>query len=345
MHRTLAKRQHPLTVLDEQRRMLSEVAGVEPFEQRLRTAGLPPLQAEGIHTFQLNLGKLCNQVCTHCHVDAGPDRKEVMTPETMRQCLDAIAQTGARAVDLTGGAPEMNPDFRWLVEQITADGRRVMVRSNLTILVARGFEDIPAFLAERGAVVVASLPCYGSENTDAQRGEGVFDRSILAIAKLNALGYGRPDSGLELDLVYNPAEPTLPPEQGRLEADYKRELENQHGIVFNRLFTITNVPINRYLDFLIESGRYEDYMRRLADAFNPEAARQVMCRTMLSVGWDGRLYDCDFNQMLDLDVGDGLIGHIRDFDPSALATREICTGNHCYACTAAAGSSCTGVTT
>jgi radical SAM/Cys-rich protein len=345
MQRTLARRQHPLTVLGEQRRMLRNVAGVEAFEDRIRAAGLRPFRAEGIRTFQLNLGKMCNQVCVHCHVDAGPDRKEIMTRETMRHCLDALAQTEAAVVDLTGGAPEMNPDFRWLVEQITALDRGVMVRSNLTILVANGFDDIPAFLAEHGVVVVASLPCYGSERTDAQRGDGVFDRSIRAIRRLNALGYGRPNSGLELHLVYNPTGPSLPPEQACLEADYKRELKRRHGVVFNRLFTITNVPINRYLDFLIESGNYEDYMRRLVEAFNPQAARNVMCRTMLSIGWDGRLYDCDFNQMLDLDIDHGQPGHIRDFDPTALAEREICTGNHCYACTAGAGSSCTGATT
>ncbi len=345
MQRTLAKRQHPLTVLDLQRRTLRDGAGVEAFEDRIRTTGLSPLQAEGIHTFQLNLGKMCNQLCVHCHVDAGPDRKEIMTRETMRHCLDALARTDATVVDLTGGAPEMNPDFRWLVEQITALDRGMIVRSNLTILVAGGFQDIPAFLAEHGAVVVASLPCYGSENTDAQRGEGVFERSIRAIRTLNAQGYGRADSGLELNLVYNPAGPSLPPEQASLEADYKRELKARHDIVFNRLFTITNVPINRYLDFLIERGHYEDYMRRLVGAFNTEAARNVMCRTMLSVGWEGRLYDCDFNQMLDLDINHGLPSHIRDFDPAALAAREICTGNHCYACTAGAGSSCTGATT
>ncbi len=345
MQHTLARRHHPLTVLGEQRRMLRDVAGVESFEDQIRAAGLPPLRAEGIHTFQLNLGKMCNQVCVHCHVDAGPDRKEIMTPETMRHCLDALTRTDAAVVDLTGGAPEMNPDFRWLVEQIRGLGRSVMVRSNLTILVANGFEDIPAFLAKHRAVVVASLPCYSSENTDAQRGRGVFDRSIRAIGKLNTLGYGRPDSGLELNLVYNPVGSSLPPDQAGLQADYKRELKRQHGIVFNRLFTITNVPINRYLDFLIESGCYEDYMRRLVGAFNSQAARNVMCRTMLSVSWDGRLYDCDFNQMLDLDINHGLPGHIRDFDPTALATREVCTGNHCYACTAGAGSSCTGATT
>ncbi|MEE8170092.1 MAG: arsenosugar biosynthesis radical SAM (seleno)protein ArsS, partial [Phycisphaerae bacterium] len=257
-------------------------------------------------------------------------------------CLDALRRIDTPVVDLTGGAPEMNPDFRWFVEQIVALGRRVIDRCNLTILMVGGYRDLPEFLARHRVEIVASLPYYLDKQTDAQRGDHVFERSIEALRRLNAIGYGREGSGLILNLVYNPVGAFLPPPQAAIEADYTRELRRRYGIEFSALYTITNMPINRFLDFLIESGNYGGYMRKLAGAFNVQAARQVMCRTMLSVGWDGQLYDCDFNQMLDMPVDHGLPRHIRDFDPARLATREICTANHCFGCTAGAGSSCTG---
>jgi radical SAM/Cys-rich protein len=315
------------------------------FADALASTGLWPLRAGGIQVLQVNVGKLCNQTCRHCHVDAGPDRDEVMSRETMRLCLDALERGDIPVLDVTGGAPELNPDFRWLVEQARAQGRQVIDRCNLTILLVARFEDLPDFLARHQVEVVASLPCYLPQNTDRQRGEGVFERSIEALRRLNAVGYGRPGSGLLLTLVYNPVGPSLPPPQAALEADYRRELLAHYGVVFNRLFTITNMPISRFLDDLLETGRYEEYMRKLVEAYNPAAAAGVMCRTTLSVGWDGRLYDCDFNQMLDLEPGPGLPRHIRDFDPARLASRTIVTGQHCYGCTAGNGSGCQGAIT
>jgi radical SAM/Cys-rich protein len=315
------------------------------FADALASNGLWPLQAGGIQVLQVNVGKLCNQTCRHCHVDAGPDRDEVMSRETMRLCLDALERADIPVLDVTGGAPELNPDFRWLVEQARARGRQVIDRCNLTILLVARFEDLPDFLARHRVEVVASLPCYLPQNTDRQRGEGVFDKSIEALRRLNAVGYGRPESGLTLTLVYNPVGPSLPPPQAALEADYRRELLARYGVVFNRLFTITNMPISRFLDDLLESGQYEEYMRKLVEAYNPAAAAGVMCRTTLSVGWDGQLYDCDFNQMLDLELGQGLPRHIRDFDPARLASRTIVTGQHCYGCTAGSGSGCQGAIT
>jgi radical SAM/Cys-rich protein len=236
----------------------------------------------------------------------------------------------------------MNPHFRWLVAEARSLGRQVIDRCNLTILLAPGYEDLPDFLARHRVEVVASLPCYLPSNTDAQRGQGVYEKSIAALRRLNAVGYGRPDSGLVLTLVYNPVGPSLPPPQAGLEADYRRELRARHGVEFNRLYTITNMPISRFLDDLLQTGRLEQYLQKLVAAYNPAAAAGVMCRTTLSVGWDGRLYDCDFNQMLDLELATGLPQHIPDFDPTRLANRRIVTGPHCYGCTAGSGSGCQG---
>lgn len=318
-----------------------ERAGHRPFPDALADSGLWPLRATGIRVLQVNVGKLCNQTCRHCHVDAGPDRTEVMTRETMRHCLDALAGADIPTLDVTGGAPELNPDFRWLVEAARGLGRHVIDRCNLTILLAPRFEDLPAFLARHRVEVVASLPCYLPANADRQRGDGVFERSIEALRRLNALGYGRTD-GLPLTLVYNPLGPSLPPPQPELEDAYRRELSSRYGVAFTRLFTITNMPISRFLDDLLQSGRFDEYMRKLTDAYNPAAAAGVMCRTTLSVNWDGRLSDCDFNQMLDLGLAPGLPAHIRDFNRVTLATRRIVTGQHCYGCTAGAGSGCQG---
>jgi radical SAM/Cys-rich protein len=293
----------------------------------------------------MNLGKMCNQTCRHCHVDAGPDRREVMSRETMEQCLAALAKTAIPTVDLTGGAPEMNPHFRWLVEELRRLGRHVMDRCNLTILETAPHADLPEFFARHQVEVVCSLPHYRALNTDKQRGEGVYEKSIRALKKLNALGYGDGKSGLRLVLVTNPVGAFLPAGQASLEAEWKRELLKNHGIRFDALFTLTNMPISRFLEWLEQSGNLAAYLERLVVAFNPAAARGVMCRNTLSVGWDGQLYDCDFNQMLDLPVEAGAPRHIRDFDLAKLEARSIVTDRHCFGCTAGAGSSCGGATT
>jgi len=307
-------------------------------------AGLAPLTATGVQVFQINVGKFCNQTCRHCHVDAGPDRTEQMSRETAELCIRALAGTDIPTVDITGGAPELNANFRWLVEQSRALRRHVMDRCNLSVLLVGPQKDLPEFLARHQVEVVASLPYFRPAQTDAQRGDKVFDRSIEALALLNGLGYGREGSGLILNLVHNPVGAFLPARQEALQAQFKRELARAHGIVFNQLYTITNMPIGRYLQFLIDSGNYEGYMQRLANAFNPAAAAAVMCRHTISIGWDGTLYDCDFNQMLDLPVQSPAPQHVRDFDPARLQNRRIVIGNHCYGCTAGSGSSCGGAT-
>lgn len=316
-----------------------------PFEQALEESGLYPLRATGIEILQVNVGKLCNMTCEHCHVDAGPDRREIMTRETAEACVRALAGTDIPTLDLTGGAPEMNPSFRWIVEETRRLGRHVIDRCNLTILRAPGYTDLPEFLAEHEVEIVASLPCYLEENVDAQRGNSAFKRSIEVLRRLNALGYGQPESSLQLTLVYNPIGPTLPPPQAPLEADYRRELAARYGVHFTRLITITNMPISRFLNQLIKSGKYEEYMEKLIASYNPAAAAGVMCRTTLSVDWQGQLYDCDFNQMLGVSVLPGLPQNIRDFDSEALARRLIVTGQHCYGCAAGAGSGCRGAIT
>jgi radical SAM/Cys-rich protein len=342
---TLLGRSNPLASPSEQLRILDQTASSPPFDRRLEQAGLFPLHATGITVLQLNVGKLCNQTCRHCHVDAGPDRTESMTRETAEQCIAALATTDIPTVDITGGAPELNPHFRWLVEQARSLGRHVIDRCNLTVLLLPSQQDLAGFLASHQVEIVASLPYYRASQTDAQRGDGIFDKSIEAIRLLNHWGYGQDGSGLGLNLVYNPVGAFLPPKQEPTEALFKRELSARFGITFNRLYTITNMPISRFLEFLIESGNYAGYMERLADAFNPAAAAGVMCRRTLSVGWDGTLYDCDFNQMLELPIEQGAPAHIRDFDPARLYRRQIVTRNHCFGCTAGAGSSCSGSVT
>ncbi len=341
---TLLRQASPLADAGEQRRLLEAGERWPRFDGVLRTRELPVLRADGIRVLQLNLGKLCNQTCRHCHVDAGPDRRESMTRQTAEQCLDVLRQTSIPTLDLTGGAPEMNPNFRWLVEQARTLGRQVIDRCNLTILQASGFTDLPQFLAEHAVEVVASLPCYLEENTDRQRGSGVYQKSVAALRRLNELGYGMPGSGLVLTLVFNPGGPSLPPPQQVLEAAYRRELRARHDIEFSRLFTITNLPISRFLDDLLQSGNYEQYLQKLIEAFNPLAVNEVMCRTTLSVDWTGRLYDCDFNQMLELPVAANVPEHVGNFDWARLAERTIVTGRHCFGCTAGAGSGCQGQT-
>jgi len=316
-----------------------------PFVRTLRAHGLQ-LPRTPLEILQVNLGKLCDLACQHCHVEAGPKRTEIMQARTVARILELLAAApSVHTMDLTGGAPEMNPHFRTLVREARALGKTVIDRCNLTVLFLPGQEDTAEFLAGQGVKVVASLPCYRKQNVEKQRGRHVFDPSIRALRTLNALGYGRADSGLELDLVYNPLGASLPPAQAQLEAVYRRELGEHFGIVFNRLFTITNMPIKRFLHLLEREGRYERYMQTLLDAFNPAAAAGVMCRNLLSVSWDGQLHDCDFNQALELPLG----GRRRDlWEIAALSEVEresIAFADHCYGCTAGAGSSCGGATT
>lgn len=341
---TLLRQASPLADAHHQRELLEAGDRWPSFARVLQGHGLPALRADGISVLQLNLGKLCNQTCHHCHVDAGPDRREIMTRQTAELCVDALRKSSIPTIDLTGGAPEMNPSFRWIVEQARGLGRHVIDRCNLTILLAPGFTDLPEFLAENAVEIVASLPCYLEANTDRQRGEGVYQKSIAALQRLNALGYGQPGTGLVLTLVFNPGGMSLPPRQAELEAAYRQELGARHGITFSRLFVITNMPISRFLDDLLQTGRYEQYLQKLIDAFNPQTVSEVMCRTTLSVDWTGRLFDCDFNQMLDLGVSPAVVQHISQFDWQSLSERAIVTGRHCFGCTAGAGSSCQGST-
>ena len=313
------------------------------FQQKVNTVLAKPLQPKNLDILQVNLGYMCNQVCAHCHVDAGPDRKEIMTREVMQACLDVLNKTTVATLDLTGGAPEMNPHFRWFVEEARKTTvKDIIVRSNLTILRAnKKYFDLPDFFAENKLHVVSSLPFYKREKTDKQRGKGVFNTSIIALQKLNEVGYGKEASGLALDLVYNPSGAFLPGDQTALEKDFKTALKEDFDIDFNNLFTITNLPISRFLEYLIASENYEDYMEALVNAFNPAALENVMCTHTLSVGYDGRLFDCDFNQMLNMEVN-APIKNIKDFNLEALQNREIVISQHCYGCTAGAGSSCQG---
>lgn len=346
--KSLKKQNHEFSNIDRQLQVLK--AGVEDqnldsFSTKLKETNLFPLAPTALDIFQINMGKMCNQVCSHCHVDAGPDRKEIMTKETLQLCLDAIEKSGTKTVDLTGGAPEMNPHFRWFVEEAYKLGCKTIVRCNLTIIVAnKKYFDLPEFYKENEVEIVSSLPHYSSKKTDSQRGDGVFDRSIRALKMLNEVGYGMEGTGLTLNLVYNPSGAFLPPDQAGLEKQFKRKLKKDFEIEFNSLFAITNIPISRYLDYLVASENFEGYMEKLVNSYNPIAAESVMCRNTVSVGWDGYLYDCDFNQMLELKVAvpDKEKQHVRDFDTQALLDRKIIVNEHCFGCTAGAGSSCGG---
>jgi len=309
----------------------------------LQDTDFPALKRARLTTLQINLGYRCNQACLHCHVNAGPTRKEVMQRETVDEIVAFLRQNKLQTLDITGGAPELNPHFRYLVEQAKQLGLHVIDRCNLTILQENGQADLAQFLADHQVEIIASLPCYQEANVNGQRGDGVYARSIDALQQLNALGYGKPDSGRVLNLVYNPTGPFLPPPQAQLEADYKRELEKL-GVVFNHLFTLTNLPIQRFGSTLISRGQFEDYMNLLKSAHQDTNLEQVMCRTLISIDWQGYAYDCDFNQMLNLP----LIGtdkprpHIRDLTADALTGRPIAIADHCYGCTAGQGSSCGG---
>ncbi|MEX2380096.1 MAG: arsenosugar biosynthesis radical SAM (seleno)protein ArsS [Vicingaceae bacterium] len=314
------------------------------FKSKITQFGEPVIRPNQLEILQINLGYMCNQVCKHCHVDAGPDRKEIMSKQLLQSCLDILQKHNIPTVDLTGGAPEMNPHFRWFVEEASKMGvKEIIVRSNLTIVLAnKKYHDMPDFFKKHKVHLISSLPFYEKKRTDAQRGEGVFDQSIRALKMLNEVGYGKAGSALQLDLVYNPVGAFLPGSQAELEAEYKRKLKADFDIDFNALFTITNLPISRFLDYLLASENYEDYMEKLVEAFNPEALNGLMCKNTLSVDWDGYLYDCDFNQMLALKVAAPKSQHIEDFDLNALSQREIIVNQHCYGCTAGAGSSCQG---
>jgi len=343
VHTSLKHRGQALAEAQKQLAILSATDQPVTFQKKLSSWDVEALRSHCIEIMQVNLGKMCNMTCTHCHVDAGPDRREIMTWETAEACLNVLAEhPQIQTLDLTGGAPEMNPHFRQIVDRASALDRHLIDRCNLTILLAKGFQYLPEFLADHDVEIVASLPCYLQDNTDAQRGDGAYSKSIEALQRLNELGYGDPSTGRILTLVYNPVGQNLPPEQSQLEADYRRELDNRFGIVFNRLFTITNMPVSRYLDYLIRIGEYKSYMQTLIEAFNPASVAGLMCRNTLSVGWDGQLYDCDFNQMLEMNVQPQSSRHIADFDYTSLANRKIVTGQHCFGCTAGAGSGCQG---
>jgi radical SAM/Cys-rich protein len=341
---TLHKRHAPLSTASRQRGVLASVPVGRTFEDALAGAGLYPLRATSIDILQINVGRRCNQTCRHCHVDAGPDRTEMMPDAVVDRCLEVIRGTDIPVVDITGGAPELHRRWRELVRAARESGKRVVDRCNLTITLLPNYAYLPDFFAEHGVEVVASLPHYRQKGTDQQRGDGVFEQSIEALRRLNAVGYGMEGTGLVLNLVTNPVGTFLPGSQHSLERDWKAQMRRLYGIEFSSLYTITNMPISRFLEFLVEEGRLEEYMERLVTAFNPAAAAGVMCRNTLSVGWDGTLYDCDFNQMLELPLHPAAPRTVFDFDLAALRSREIVLGVHCFGCTAGAGSSCGGAT-
>lgn len=342
-HSELAKSKRQVEILSNG---IFKSGDLPKFKDKISESNQFPLKANKLEILQINVGYMCNQVCAHCHVDAGPDRKEIMTKETMLQCLDVIKKTEAHTLDLTGGAPEMNPNFRWFVEEASKAGiKDFIVRSNLTIIRAnKKYHDLPEFFKRHNVHVVSSMPHWTKGKTDKQRGNGVFDKSIQALKDLNAIGYGLPGSDLRLDLVYNPSGAFLPGNQMALEKDFKKALLDDFNIQFHNLFTITNLPISRFLDYLIASENYEDYMYSLVEAYNPEAIKNVMCKNTISVSWDGYLYDCDFNQMLNLHVN-SKAKHISEYNSELLEGRSIVISQHCYGCTAGAGSSCQGSVT
>lgn len=325
-------------------------SSVVDFERRVASLESRGLRRGRVTTLQVNVGKLCNMACHHCHVDAGPKRTEIMPRATAERAIELLAANPeVDTLDLTGGAPELNPSFRWMVSEARRLGRQVIDRCNLSVLHEPGQEDLAEFLAASAVRVVASLPCYGEENVDKQRGGGAFEKSIRALRRLNALGYGVDDSGrsgqsgFTLDLVYNPVGAFLPPEQAGLEQRYKEELQRQFGVRFDRLLTITNMPIKRFATWLAKTGELDAYMSLLVNHFNPATVPQLMCRSLISVGWDGRVYDCDFNQMLDLPMGAASVRTIWDLDVlGSLEGAAVATGPHCFGCTAGSGSSCTG---
>ena len=344
---SLLSRQVPLVKPEIQLDILNQLDlnGGGDFAQEIAKTGWDRLSPSKLEIFQINLGKLCNMTCRHCHVDSGPDRvHENMDRDTVDACLRAIEISGAHSVDLTGGAPELNPNFEYLVDQCVQKGKHVMDRCNLTILTVRRYQHLPEWMAERGVEVICSLPHYRKMNTDAQRGDGTYEKSLKALRKLNEAGYGQGDPNKVLTLVTNPVGAFLSSSQMDLEANWKSNLDRNHGIQFDRLIAINNMPISRYLEWLEESGNTAAYMERLVNAYNPGTIEGLMCRNTISVSWDGKLYDCDFNQMLEMEVElpDGSAPHVRDFNLEQLAQRQIQTNRHCFGCTAGSGSSCGG---
>lgn len=345
--KSLHKRHNELANANRQVEILSngifQNGDLPKFRDKIAESSQYPLRPNKIEVLQINVGYMCNQVCAHCHVDAGPDRQEIMTKETMQQCIEVIKTTSAHTLDLTGGAPEMNPNFRWFVEEASKAGvKDFIVRSNLTIIRAnKKYHDLPEFFKKHNIHVVSSMPHWTRGKTDKQRGEGVFDKSIKALQELNAVGYGMPNSNLRLDLVYNPSGAFLPGDQISMEMEFKKALLEDFDIQFHNLFAITNLPISRFLDYLIASENYEDYMYSLVEAYNQSAVKNVMCTNTISVSWDGWLYDCDFNQMLELKVN-SKVKHISEYNEDLLQNRDIVISQHCYGCTAGAGSSCQG---
>ncbi len=343
--KSLQAQKHNLSTPENQINFL-EGSTLTLFSDKLKQQNLFPLTTNKLEVFQINVGKMCNQVCKHCHVDAGPDRKEIMTRDTMQLCLDSIDKSGAHTVDLTGGAPEMNPHFRWFVEELTKSNKNIIVRCNLTIILAnKQYHDLPVFFKKHKIEVVSSLPYFTASKTDSQRGDGVFEKSIQALKMLNEVGYGLEGSDLKLNLVYNPSGAFLPADQMALETEFKEKLKSLYNISFNSLYAITNLPISRFLEYLVRSENYDNYMEKLVNAYNPIAAENVMCRNTLSVSWDGFIYDCDFNQMLDMKIDTGYkFQHLSNFDVDSISKRNIKINQHCYGCTAGAGSSCGGNT-
>lgn len=315
------------------------------FIDKVRSVGEGPLTAQGVRVLQVNLGYRCNMECTHCHVSASPSRSEAMPREIIEIVLRVLTDNPIDTLDITGGAPELNPYFRMLVAHATREGKRVIVRTNLSVLLNKGYEDLPEFYRDHGVDLIASLPCYLEENVDAVRGSGAFVRSIKALGILNRVGFGNGSDGRSLTLVYNPRGAFLSPAQRALEADYKRELKDRYDVRFDRLFAFTNMPVGRFREALIKNNNLEIYQELLATAFNPATLDVIMCRSLVSVGWDGRLYDCDFNQALGLGVDSSAPMHIRDFDHAVLSRRVIAVDDHCFGCTAGQGSSCAGAMT
>jgi radical SAM/Cys-rich protein len=316
---------------------------MEPFAQRIHLSG-KDFNRRGIDVLQVNMGKYCNQACIHCHVESGPNRTELMSRETVDAVLRFLGHTNILTVDITGGAPELNPTFDYLVESAVGLERHVMDRCNLTVIFEPGKDYLPQFFKHHRVELVCSLPCYSEENVDRQRGKGTFELSIRALKIFNELGYGQSDSGLVLNLVYNPVGPHLPPPQDQLEQDYKRTLKEKFGIIFDRLYCLSNMPITRYATHLKLRGEYEQYMELLESSFNASTLDQVMCRNLISVGWEGTIYDCDFNQMLDLPIrnAEGKAFNISTLSVDQVQHLPVTVGDHCYACTAGSGSSCGG---
>lgn len=343
---SLRARHAPLEHPDEQLRRLDSVEGEIDFEKAIAAAGFDGLRPAALEIFQINLGKLCNMTCRHCHVDAGPDRFDaMMSRETVEACLRALDQTTAHTVDLTGGAPELHPEFKYLVDAAVARGKHVIDRCNLSVLLLQRNRGLAEWLGDRGVEIVASLPHYRRRNTDAQRGDGAFEKSIEALRLLNAAGYGQGDPRRVLTLMSNPAGAFLAASQHSMESEWKESLARDFGVHFDRLFALNNMPISRFLEWLVETDNLDQYMARLTKSFNGATIPGLMCRNTISISWDGRLFDCDFNQMLDLDaLPNDQAMRVEDFDFTAWQSRRVVTRRHCFGCTAGAGSSCGGAT-